>query len=41
MLQKYEDLDILESLEETHGGSTKIVIGKFKGELVVCKVFHC
>jgi hypothetical protein len=30
MLQKLSDIDILERLDETHGGSTQIVIGKFK-----------
>lgn len=38
MLQKYSDLEVLNSLDETHGGSTKIVLGKYEGELLVCKV---
>lgn len=38
MLNKFEDINVLERIDETHGGSTKLVIGKFQDQLVVCKV---
>jgi hypothetical protein len=38
MLSRFEDIQILERLDETHGGTTQIVIGKHEERLVVCKV---
>ena len=40
MLQKFEDLEILQSLDTTHGGHTQISIGKYQDRLLVCKVLQ-
>jgi hypothetical protein len=29
MLEKFEDLQVIERLDETHGGSTQIFLGKY------------
>ncbi len=38
MFQRFEDLEIIQLLDETHGGSTQIFLGKYEKKLVVCKV---
>ena len=38
MFQRFEDLEIIQRLDETHGGSTQIFLGKYEKKLVVCKV---
>lgn len=38
MLEHFEDLNIIERLDETHGGNTQIYLGKYEKKLLVCKV---
>ena len=37
-MQKFEDLHVIERLDETHAGSTQIYLGRHGKQLVVCKV---
>ena len=35
----FEELNVLETLAETHEGNTKIYLAKVESNLIVCKVF--